>query len=118
EIPEAFEWTHGSEEPLTATPRRFSSFGADSHFVSASMLAVKAKLFDDGLYAAAELAGQPAKTKLLKSLAHVAPLVAAAARLGGADVPGSSGVDRITREFLDDEKASKPLAFYTWSDEL
>src|SRR5688572_2677551 len=34
-------------------------------FVSASMLALKAKLFDDSLYAAAELALQPAKAKLL-----------------------------------------------------
>ena len=47
------------------------------------MLAVKAKVFDDGLYAAVELAAQRAKHPLLASLVGVAPTLAAAARLSG-----------------------------------
>jgi hypothetical protein len=50
------------------------------------MLAVKAKLSDDGLYAAAELASQPAKATLLSALAGVPATVTAAARLGGLPV--------------------------------
>lgn len=87
-------------------------------FVSASMLAVKAKVFDDGLYAAVELAGQPAKARLLSALANVAPPIAAAARLAGLTVPLSPDAQHLLETFLADELASKPLGFYTWSDSL
>src|SRR5215831_10571748 len=52
-----------------------------SEFVSASMLALEAKLFDDRLYAACELAAQLPKARLLATLANTAPIVAAAANL-------------------------------------
>jgi hypothetical protein len=88
------------------------------NFVSASMLALKAKLFDDGLFAAAELAAQPAKEKLLAPLINVAPLIAAAASLGGLDVPFPQDVHGMTEAFLANELASRPLGFYTWSAPL
>jgi len=90
----------------------------DKGFVSASMLAVKAKLFDDGLYAAAETAAQSGKARLLASLVDVAPRIAAAARLGGMETPLSSAAQRLTEEFLANDLESKPLGFYTWSDPL
>lgn len=87
-------------------------------FVSASMLAVKAKLFDDGLYAAAELMSQPSKAALLSALARLSPTVTAAARLGGIAVDETPEARDLAAAFLDDERASKPLGFYTWHEEL
>jgi hypothetical protein len=107
--------------PMTAVPEGPNDLSPTcpySGFVSASMLAVKAKLFDDGLYAAAEVAAQPGKAKLLAALADVAAPIAAAARLGGMDVPLSAAAARLTEAFLADELVSKPLGFYTWSDSL
>jgi len=112
DIPEETTWEEGEEELAPACDR------LSDGFISASMLAVKAKLFDDGLYAAAELAAQDRKVKLLASLVHVAPVIAAAARLGGLDAPLSADAQRVTAAFLDNELASKPLGFYTWSDAL
>ncbi len=89
-----------------------------TNFVSASMLAVKAKIFDDGLYAAAEIASQPRKAELLSALADIAAPIAAAARLGRMRVPLSPAAEQLVRTFLGDELASKPLGFYTWSDPL
>jgi hypothetical protein len=89
-----------------------------SGFVSASMLALEAKLFDDGLYAAVDLAAQPAKAKLLAALAETAPVVAAAAGLGGQHIRHSVESERIATAFLADPHRSKPLGFYTSSDEL
>lgn len=73
--------------------------GLNHGFISASMLAVKAKLFDDGLYAGTELSAQSLKRKLLTPLVRVAPAIAAAARLGGMDAPSSAEADRITVAF-------------------
>ena len=101
-------WRHGA---LTAVPEA-------SDFVSASMLAIHGKLFDDGLYAAAELAAQDNKAKLLLKLAGISPLVDAAARLGGLTVPTSNAVDTIIQEFLSSELGSKPIGFHTWSEAL
>ena len=100
------------ELPLEPTCNPFTNF------VSASMLAVKAKLFDDGLYAAAELATQPGKARLLSALAGVSPHVAAAARLGGIDPSVPEAARSIAEDFLANEIESKPLGFYTWSDSL
>ena len=111
-IPEEATWKEGEDE-LAPT-----CSGLSNGFVSASMLAVKAKLFDDGLYASAELAAQHLRAKLLAPLVHVAPVIAAAMRLGGLDAPLSADAQSITAAFLNDERASKPLGFYTWSDEL
>ena len=112
QIPDETTWLEG-EEPLAPTSKQLSE-----GFISASMLAVKAKIFDDGLYAAVELAAQRAKQPLLASLVGVAPTLAAAARLGGLDTPLSSRAQAITDEFLADALASKPIGFYTWSDAL
>src|SRR6516164_4237814 len=87
-------------------------------FVSTSRLAFEAKLFDDRLYAAVELASQPSKAKLLAALVDSAPIMAAAARLGGQPIRGSTETDRIIAEFLGDPRRSKPLGFYTWSDDF
>lgn len=89
-----------------------------SGFVSASMLALEAKLFDDRLYAAVETATQPAKAKLLAALVDTAPIVAAAAGLGGQQIRHSMESERIATEFLADPDRAKPLGFYTSSDEL
>jgi hypothetical protein len=106
-------------------------------FVSASILAQKAKQFDDGLYAAVDLAAQngagdfPGKRALLSTLAtplatpeigEAAEVVLAGAQLGGIEVDLSSGAhepvtDRI-QEFLSKPLLSKPISFYTWSDDL
>ncbi|MEP6594045.1 MAG: hypothetical protein ABJC51_10150, partial [Acidobacteriota bacterium] len=111
-IPEESTWNDGEEE-LAPTCQRLNH-----GFISASMLAMKAKLFDDGLYAGTELSAQVLKRKLLTPLAHAAPAIAAAARLGGMDTPSSPEADRITEAFLADPLESKPLGFYTWSDAL
>jgi hypothetical protein len=107
-------------------------------FTSASTLAYKAKQFDDGLYAAVDLAAQygagkyPGKISLLSELSRLlvsgrshgemSALLFAAARLGNVRVeePASMQSDvtlRIQR-FLADENASKVLGFYTWTEEL
>ena len=110
---------------------------ADDDFVSASVLAAKAKQFDDGLFAAAELAAQTGlgdfagKEKLLatlaKQLASGAPnksigILYAGAELGGVKVdvpaPYRALVETQKKEFLGDALHSKPIGFYTWSREL
>ena len=104
-------------------------------FVSAAVLAQKAKQFDDGLYAAVEEAlevGADGKQEMLRRLRerlgaagardHGTEVVEAAARLG--TVPGKSpdGVEaavvRRLAEFEGDAKRSKPLGFYPWTDDL
>jgi hypothetical protein len=108
--------------------------------VSGALLAQKAKQFDDGLYAAVDLAAQrragryPGKTDLLTRLARaLAPgaaarsgnadtVILAACRLGGvpAVVPkGMEGaVESALGTFRGDALRSKPIAFYTWSAPL
>lgn len=111
-----------------------------SGFVSGAVLALKAKQFDDGFYAAIELAAQngtglyPGKafllTSLLRSLVEaratnatsVAAILGGACQLGGLDVavPPFAEVavrDAVT-DFLADELRSKPIGFYTWSPAL
>jgi hypothetical protein len=114
----------------------YTSFG-QRLFVSASMLAQKAKQFDDGLYAAVALAAQEGtddfagKKDLLKQLTaeltgnpagQPGEVVLAAAELGGLApelAPSiTPAIDRRIKTFLDDERTSKPIAFYTWSAEL
>jgi hypothetical protein len=108
--------------------------------VSAATLLLKAKQFDDGLYAAVELAAQqgmgcfPGKASLLRSLAstltadpcdtdlHAAALILAACELGGDPgltlSPLHSAVRTVVEDFLQDELRSKPLGFYTWTPDL
>jgi hypothetical protein len=115
--------------------------GLEGGIVSGSMLAQKAKQFDDGLYAATELAAQSGagsfagKAALLGEVARRAtsnsdrPIpgnavttLLAACRLGKvrADEPPSIArqVDAAEREFLATPLRSKPLGFYTWTPEL
>ncbi len=104
-------------------------------FVSAAVLAQKAKQFDDGLYAAVELAvqaGPQGKGALLQRLRErlnaagardeAAQVVEAAARLGAVDGPGVQGIEREVRtrlaKFQATAERSKPLGFYTWSKAL
>jgi hypothetical protein len=109
--------------------------------VSASVLAQKAKVFDDGLLAAVELATQDGvgrhvgKSGLLMALGRalvgkdpavageVQALLLGAARLGQVAIPAAPPaveplVARAIQEFLADEKRSKPIGFYTWSERL
>jgi hypothetical protein len=109
-------------------------------FVSAAMLVQKAKVFDDGLYAAVELAAQEGagrfrgKRALLDALRaklfDVAPEAVGpgtavpfvAARAGGANVPVPPALLPIVSGQLQAFDAtpvlSKPIGFYTWSDAL
>jgi hypothetical protein len=123
------------ELPLSATLAEFS----DGRTVSAALLAQKAKQFDDGLYAAVDVAAQQGaglitgKASLLnhlaKALAQQQPpggdprlVVLAAARLGGLQITLPPAVDRavstIVESFQRDPLRSKPLAFYTWNSTL
>jgi hypothetical protein len=135
EVPESFvgwgRWGVNNEPLLPTLPT------TDAGPVSAAILLLKTKQFDDGLYAAAELAAQqgagrfPGKASLLRSLAATlaagpdqaaAVIVYAACQLGGLSVPVpdplQAAVRTATAEFLHDETLSKPLGFYTWSDQL
>jgi len=97
---------------------------AASGFTSASALFVKARLFDEGLYAAVELAAQQGagtfagKASLLAALVGEAPQIAAAASLGGLQVAVDSDARRVRDAFLARSLAAKPIGFYTWSDAL
>ncbi|WP_437738381.1 hypothetical protein [Sorangium sp. So ce1335] len=136
---------HGAED---GEPELFPTLRAarlSSRMVSAATLAQKARQFDDGLIAAVELAAQRGagllrgKAYLIEtwlaslvhgspaSLAHGSPaapaaLLLAAARLGGLvrEVPRPLAPDvaRLLDEFLADERRSKPLGVYTWSEPL
>jgi hypothetical protein len=128
---------HTSEDALAPTLQKLpNQMWTIFPFVSASVLALKAKQFDDGLYAAVELAAQQGLgrfqgkerllSKLLRSILETgsgpASLLAASATLGRwpAEVP--HGVAEDAQEevsaFLADGWRSKPLGFYTWSDDL
>ncbi len=105
---------------------------------SAAALLLKAKRFDDGLYAAVDLAAQhgaggfAGKARLLRSLADAllaepadaphAALILAAGVLGGLAVPDApalhAAVRALLEPFLGDELRSKPLGHYAWSPDL
>lgn len=99
-------------------------------FVSASILAAKAKAFDDGLIAAVELAAEKGagtfvgKEGLLANFAAAlgsgpaAPIVQGARRLGSNIHPTLPAAGLLVDTFLADERASKPMGFYTWSPAL
>ena len=106
-------------------------------FISASMLAFKAKQFDDGLYAAVDLAAQQGAGKYLGKISLLRELTQALARgrMQGENESGgiccrSAGrhnsrtiqhelvVAEEIERFLGDTEASKALGFYTWTPEL
>jgi len=124
------------EDPISPTLRPLAEDG----FVAAAVLAQKAKQFDDGLYAAVDVAAQQGagsfagKAKLLAALTralaglkhgdagNVPGVVFGAARVGGvpADVPPNlaAAVETEVTAFLRDELRSKPIGFYTWNADL
>ena len=106
-------------------------------FLSAALLGQKAKQFDDGLYAAVELAAErgcgrfASRRALIAALCERLPrepagdaaeVVYAAAReagLGLAPPPAlRERVERRVASFAADPAHSKPISFYTWSDDL
>jgi hypothetical protein len=105
-------------------------------FVSAAMLMQKAKQFDDGLYAAVELAAQrglgamPGKSAWLQQWSEATKpasemgltVLLAAGKLGGGQpaIPGiqQKPVTDALKKFNASPVHSKPLGFYTWSPEL
>jgi hypothetical protein len=127
-------FVHWHEDALSpAVPLAFDGF------VSAAALLWKAKLFDDGLLAAAELAAQDGagrfagKASLLRSLAETLrpdatadadalALVFGACQLGCVPATPPDHARPITEgavaAFLGDERKSKPLGFYAWSERL
>jgi len=107
------------DEPLAARAEP-----VPSGFTSAASLFVKARLFDEGLHAAVELAAQQGagrfagKANLLAALVGEAPQIAAAASLGGLQVAVDSDARRVRDVYLSRSLAAKPIGFYSWSDPL
>lgn len=116
-------------------------------FVSASVLAAKAKQFDDGLYAAVELLCQlgtkdfVSKREILRrvsetlrdleaeagldigSLTYCRGFIHAAASIGGQQLKETPAVEKLSEKIRSDfihkeELRSKPIGFYTWTEEL
>ena len=131
ECEEAFDFGGG----LAAAPVEPSFRGPP--FVSTSILAQKAKQFDDGLYAAVELAAQAGagsfrgKKWLLKTLldrlgdlphGSDTGVLFGAAGLGNVGAPTPLRLQPqahlTVRAFLANGLRSKPISFYTWSDDL
>jgi hypothetical protein len=118
--------------------------GAD--FVSASIMVAKAKQFDDGLYAAVEYLCQDGTEKFMgkrellqqvaqalqelkkvkgtegKPLSDCQSIIHAAAYLGGHKIANSQDIQSRAKEiiskFLSSPLNSKPIGFYTWTEEL
>jgi hypothetical protein len=127
----------GRDEPAPLLPRLP---GDETGFVSGALLMLKAKQFDDGLYAAVELAAQSGagrfagKAPLLAALADalagesIGPggdalaLVLGACLLGGVPLRPLAEAQSAARvlgdAFLADEGRSKPISFYTRSPAL
>ena len=123
------------ESPIAPTLQ-----GMNGAFISGSVLSQKAKQFDDGLYAAIELAAQnglgkfrgkgpllQAVAKALATLESVKPesppaIVLAAGRLGNLTIAipptAESAVKATVDSFLGDPLRAKPIGFYTWSPAL
>lgn len=134
-VPEDRGYGEGATEaPLYPS---FSDAGLDGSFTPAAALALKAKQFDDGLYACAELAADAGLDQfpgrraflldLLKGLSNdsdraAAALLTAAAHLDGQQPQVGAEVERqaqaLQDKFLADELRSKVLGFYTWSEDL
>lgn len=133
-------WISAKQVKLIAAEPRLYAVPAQAHlgkFIPTGILIQKAKQFDDGLYAAVELAAQNGAGQmvgkkrwlqdLLAALADDPPSVAAAvvggaAQLGNPEVtipqPLQPLVQAEIEKFQIDPLRSKPLGFYTWSDEL
>jgi hypothetical protein len=143
EVPEDEEWTRtgGTGKSMKPVTPSATLAPSRSDFVSAATLLLKAKQFDDGLYAAVELAcqrgctGFEGKKFLLQQLCaaagaatgnekqdKVSAVLHAATRLGGGSSQVPAELQPLCNQFLEDvladEKLAKPISFYTWSSEL
>lgn len=137
-VPEDKGWSHDDSSGKTEAAVAPTLAGvASDQFVSASVLAQKAKQFDDGLYAAVELAAEQGagtfagKAALLRSVAagliqqpptQSIVTVLAGCKLGKLPIELSAAarqpVQQAVDDFLRDELRSKPIAFYTWTEQL
>ena len=141
DLEEGDSWSPAVDDPLYPTLAALQAAESNSlPIVSAAMLMQKAKRFDDGLYAAVELAAQhgagafQGKVEMLRELLDAlargevvendqsAAILFGAARLGGLEpqVPLHLvlPVDEKVARFQANQERSKPISFYTWSDEL
>jgi hypothetical protein len=140
EVPDAALGGHGGGRRVAGPPLLAAPPLAAGGPVSAATLLLKAKHFDDGLYAAVELAAQrgggrfPGKAFLLRSLAATlagdrspsglgaAAAIHAACELGGLTVAGPEAVAAAARtattDFLRNPLFSKPLGWHGWTPEL
>jgi len=101
---------------------------------SVNLLDGKAKQFDDGLYAAIDLAYFQGVTDKLQSHQKLvqrllekvgpdspaAPYLAAGLTLGGQETPSADKDtrDRWIKQFNNNPALAKPISFYTWNDPL
>jgi hypothetical protein len=147
DIQEDRDW---GEKPGAVEADLYPTLGDIPHatdFVSASVLAAKAKQFDDGLYAAVELLCQRgtkdfvSKREILRrvsetlrdlegeagldvgSLTYCRGFIHAAASVGGQQLNETQAVEKLSEKIRSDflhkeELRSKPISFYTWTEEL
>lgn len=108
--------------------------GRQNVLPSVNLIDGKAKQFDDGLYAALDLAyfagHEPtlrSHVELVRRLAErvgpdspAAPFLAAGLELAGVAIPvnDARAKERFRKAFEEDSLCSKPLGFYNWSPEL
>lgn len=135
DIPKESAWN----EVIQPTLERFRQ---GQRMIPGALLLQKAKVFDDGLYAAVEVAAQrgcgnfASRTNLWAQLAQesarsggtdeplttTGTLLAVAAALGQTPIELSpqrrKQVEASMEAFLADPIQSKPLGFYPWTDEL
>jgi hypothetical protein len=129
---------HSKQEEAPLAPTLSDT--ASDELVSASVLAQKAKQFDDGLYAAVDLAAQQGadsfagKAALLKKVAGAlaslqgiqgsssASVIFGACQVGRVGIEVPKGLEKwvgsTVDQFLKDPLRSKPIGFYTWNEEL
>ena len=132
EIEENGGWMDRPSTPLSAS---VAETGITSSFTPLFAMAVKAKAFDDRLYAKIEQLAHEGVGKhqglfelLAKTREQLAPgsnmrsLLDAAAHLTGAELPQSGPAKFRAKKwlsrFLKDGKASKPIGFYSTSESL
>ncbi|MFZ0945109.1 MAG: hypothetical protein WB930_03120 [Syntrophobacteraceae bacterium] len=152
EIPKRVSNGGGGADRLYPTPGGLQPTNGGSapdeesvDFVSASILSAKAKQFDDGLYAAAEIAMQEGLPGVLGKKVFLSALLGALKDLGDPSIPrqekewsrafldaasslGGQNLSedakvkelsqKIEKDFLQDALRSKPIGFYTWNEEL
>ena len=139
DIADYSENTSFSEEEPVLYPTLEGAIRPNS-FISASIISAKAKQFDDGLYAAVEIAAQEGtgnfdgKKVLLANIyeilkesdgeneSYCRAFILSAAELGGQELEKDKVIEvqaeDIKKEFLSNPLKSKLIGFYTWTDEL